>query len=100
MNKSELVAALAKDTGLAKKDVEAVLKAFTGTVHSELKAGGKIQIPEVGSFKVIDRAERTVHNPRTGETMKSPACKAVKFTVAKALKEAVNAKKKTAKKKK
>ncbi len=90
MNKGELIAAIAKETGVTKKDAEAVLKALTTTIHEELKAGGKVQLPELGSFKVTERAERTVRNPQTGATMTSPACKAVKFTTAKALKDAVN----------
>ena len=92
MNKSELVSAIAKETGVSKKDIEAVIKALTGTVHAELKAGGKVQLPELGSFKVTERGERTVRNPQTGASMISPACKAVKFTTAKALKDAVNKK--------
>ena len=45
MNKSELVAAIAKDTGVTKKDIEAVLKSLTTAIHTELNAGGKVQIP-------------------------------------------------------
>ncbi|MBR2531550.1 MAG: HU family DNA-binding protein, partial [Lachnospiraceae bacterium] len=56
-----------------------------------LKDGGKVQIPELGSFKAAERAAREVRNPRTGKKMKSPACKVAKFTAAKALKEAINA---------
>lgn len=90
MNKSELVIAIAKETGIARRDVDKVLKAFTATVHAELKKGGKVQIPDLGSFKSVERAARTVRNPRTGETMESPACKVAKFTAAKSLKDDVN----------
>jgi DNA-binding protein HU-beta len=100
MNKGELVTAIAKETGITKKDTEAVIKALTAAITAELQAGGKVQLPELGSFKVNERAERTVRNPRTGENMKSAACKVVKFTTAKALKEAVNVKKPAKKKKK
>ena len=89
MNKSELVAAIAKETGVTKKDIESVIKALTATITKEVKHGGKVQIPDLGSFKSAKREARTVRNPRTGESMKSPACKVAKFTVAKALKEAV-----------
>ena len=44
MNKTELVAAMAKDTNLSKKDVEAVLKSFIDVVTDELKKGEKIQL--------------------------------------------------------
>ena len=43
MNKTELVAAMAKETNLSKKDVEDVLKSFVDVVSKELKNGGKIQ---------------------------------------------------------
>lgn len=90
MNKNELVTAIAEGSGVTKKDVEKVLKAMTDTIHAELKKGGKVQIPDLGAFKCNDRKERTVRNPRTGESMVSPACKVAKFTLAKALKECVN----------
>ena len=90
MNKSELVTAIAENTGVTKKDIEAVLKGLTTVIHAELNNGGKVQIPDLGSFKISERAARTVRNPRTGESMESPACKVAKFTAAKAFKDAVN----------
>lgn len=89
MNKAELVAAIAEDTKVTKKDIELVIKSLTANITEELKRGGKVQIPELGSFKPVVRAERKVRNPRTGEEMTAPACKVAKFTVAKALREAV-----------
>ena len=44
MNKTELVAAMAKETNLSKKDVEAVLKSFIDVVSEELKKGEKVQL--------------------------------------------------------
>ena len=79
MNKTELVAAMAKETNLARKDVEAVLKSFTDVVASELKKGGKIQLVGFGTFEVSERAAREGRNPQTGETMKIEASKAPKF---------------------
>ena len=70
MNKTELVAAMAKETNLSRKDVEAVLKSFTDVVASELKKGGKIQLVGFGTFEVSERAAREGRNPHTGETMK------------------------------
>ncbi len=52
MNKTELVAAMAKDTNLSKKDVEAVLKSFIDVVTDELKKGEKIQLVGFGTFEV------------------------------------------------
>ena len=90
MNKTELVAAMAKETNLSKKDVEAVLKSFTDVVASELKKGGKIQLVGFGTFEVSERAAREGRNPQTGETMTIAASKAPKFKAGKALKDLVN----------
>ncbi|MDY3110004.1 MAG: HU family DNA-binding protein [Lachnospiraceae bacterium] len=91
MNKTELVAAMADQTGLTKKDVEAVLKAFTDVVSGELKKGGKVQLVGFGTFEVSERAAREGRNPQSGEPMKIAAAKAPKFKAGKALKDMVNA---------
>ena len=90
LNKTELVAAIAKKSGLSKKDAEAALKAFTDSVSAELKKGGKIQLVGFGTFEVTKRAARVGRNPQTGKTMKIAACKAPKFKAGKALKDIVN----------
>ena len=92
MNKTELVAAMAKDTNLSKKDVEAVLKSFIDVVTDELKKGEKIQLVGFGTFEVSTRAAREGRNPQTGKTMNIAACKAPKFKAGKALKDVVNGK--------
>ena len=90
MNKTELVDAIAKQTGLTKKDSEAALKAFTETVTKALKKGDKVQLVGFGTFEVAERPAREGRNPRTGATMKIKASKAPKFKAGKALKDAVN----------
>ena len=90
MNKTELVAAMAKETELSKKDVEAVLKSFIDVVTSELKKGGKIQLVGFGTFEISERAARTGRNPQTGKSMKIKASKSPKFKAGKGLKDAVN----------
>ena len=91
MNKTELVAAMAKDTNLSKKDVEAVLKSFIDVVTDELKKGEKIQLVGFGTFEVSTRAAREGRNPKTGKTMTIEASKTPKFKAGKALKDMVNA---------
>ena len=92
MNKTELVAAIAKSADLSKKDAEAAVKAFTETVAKELKKGGKIQLIGFGTFEVSKRAARTGRNPQTGKEMKIAASKAPKFKAGKALKDMINKK--------
>lgn len=91
MNKAELVAAMAEQAGLSKKDAEAALKAFTDVVSDELKNGGKVQLVGFGTFEVSERAAREGRNPQSGEVMNIAASKAPKFKAGKALKDLVNA---------
>ena len=92
MNKTELVAAIAEQAEISKKDAEKALKAFTDVVAEELKKGEKIQLVGFGTFEVSTRAAREGRNPQTGETMKIEASKSPKFKAGKALKDMVNGK--------
>mgnify|MGYP000486010258 FL=1 len=91
MNKTELVAAVAEQADISKKDAEKALKAFVDVVTEEMKKGEKVQLVGFGTFEVSERAAREGKNPQTGKTMKIEACKAPKFKAGKALKDAVNA---------
>ena len=91
MNKTELVAAMAEQSGLSKKDAEKALKAFTDVVAEQLKEEDKIQLVGFGTFEVSKRAAREGRNPQSGEVMNIPASKAPKFKAGKALKDMVNA---------
>ena len=90
MNRVELVAAMADKAGLAKKDAEKALKAFTDVVAEELKKGEKIQLVGFGTFEVSERAAREGRNPQTGASMTIAASKSPKFKAGKALKDAIN----------
>ena len=91
MNKTELVAAIADEAGLSKKDAEKALKAFTDVVTEDLKKGEKVQLVGFGTFEVSERAAREGRNPQTGAAMKIAASKAPKFKAGKALKDLINA---------
>ena len=90
MNKTELVAAMAEQTQLSKKDAEAALKAFIDVVSEEMKKGEKVQLVGFGTFEVSERAAREGRNPATGESMVIKASKAPIFKAGKALKDLVN----------
>ena len=90
MNKTELVAAMAEQTNLSKKDAEAALKAFVDVVSEELKKGEKVQLVGFGTFEESERAAREGRNPQTGETMEIKASKTPKFKAGKALKDMMN----------
>ena len=91
MNKTELIAAIAEQAEISKKDAEKALKAFVDVVTEQLKEGEKVQLVGFGTFELSERAAIEVRNPQTGKTMKIAACKAPKFKAGKALKDAVNA---------
>ncbi len=90
MNKTELVAAMAEQADMTKKDAEKALTAFTEVVAKELRKGGKIQLVGFGTFEVSERAAREGRNPQTGATMKIAASKTPKFKAGKALKDMMN----------
>ena len=92
MNKTELIDAIAKETGLSKKDAGNALAAITGTVSKALKKKDKVQLVGFGTFETSKRAARTGKNPQTGEAIKIPAAVVPKFKPGKALKDAVNKK--------
>ena len=90
MNKVELVAAIADEAKISKKDAAAALNAFTGIVQKQLKKGNKVQLVGFGTFEVSKRAARQGRNPQTGAAMKIKASKSPKFKAGKALKDAIN----------
>ncbi|MCR5607802.1 MAG: HU family DNA-binding protein [Lachnospiraceae bacterium] len=92
MNKTELVAAIAEDAGLTKKDAENALKAFINVVSTEMQKGEKVQLIGFGTFETGHRAARTGRNPQTGAEIKIEAANVPKFKPGKALKDKVNEK--------
>ena len=90
MNKSELVAAVLKATGLKKKDAEAAVVAVVETVKIALKHGEKVQLIGFGTFEAKKRPARIARNPRSGEEIKVKASKAPTFKASKAFKDTLN----------
>ena len=91
MNKTELIAAVAENAEISKKDAEKALKAFVDVVYDELVKGEKVQLVGFGTFEVTERKEREGRNLQTGEPMTIAASKTPKFRPGKALKDLVNA---------
>lgn len=91
MTKTQLVAAIAQTTELDKSSANRVLDALTDIVTKEVAAGGAVTLPGLGKFACRARPERVVRNPSTGEQMTKPADRVAKVTIAKALKDVINA---------
>jgi DNA-binding protein HU-beta len=93
MNKSQLIDAVASDSGLTKTDSARAVESLLHAVTKTLKKGDDVNITGFGKFSVIQRAARQGVNPRTGERVKIKASKAPKFSAGASLKQAVSPKK-------
>ena len=89
MTKTQLAAALADEMGADRKTATAALDAIAALVSREVAAGGAVNLPGIGKIACRARPARMVRNPATGEQLEKPADKAIKVTVAKALKDAL-----------
>jgi len=92
VNKAEIVDGISQETGVMKRHVEQVVNSLFSTVASELKAGRRLSVIGFGSFVPTKRSARTGRNPRTGEPIKIPASKGVRFSAGSALKDVLNGK--------
>ena len=90
MKKTELIAAVAEQTGLSKKDAEKALNATIDTIIKAVAEGDKIQITGFGTFEQRQRNARTGVDPRTGNSIEIPASKVPAFKAGKAFKDFVN----------
>jgi len=88
LNKGDLVAAIAADTGMSQTDVAKVVDGFFGVVASNVGKGTKVAVPGWISFEQTHRAARTGRNPATGETIQIAASKGVKVSAGSKLKAA------------
>ena len=89
MNKSELIEAIATDSGLTKVQAEGALNAVTSNITAALTRRDKVTLVGFGTFSTSDRAARTGRNPRTGAAIQIPATTVPKFKAGKELKAAV-----------
>ncbi|MBM4393683.1 MAG: HU family DNA-binding protein [Deltaproteobacteria bacterium] len=96
MNKKEMIAKLAKNTGLSQTKAGEVLNALFGAdkgkgiIANELDAGKKVTIPGFGTFGCKSRAARTGTNPANGKKINISAKKYAYFKAGKTLRERVS----------
>ncbi|MDR0976763.1 MAG: HU family DNA-binding protein [Prevotellaceae bacterium] len=79
MNKSELISAMAAESGLTKADSKKALDAFIASVTEALKKGDKVALVGFGTFSVSARSARTGINPSTKQKITIEAKKVAKF---------------------
>ncbi|HUL78768.1 MAG TPA: HU family DNA-binding protein [Vicinamibacteria bacterium] len=92
MNKAELVARVARDTGLTKADVLRALDGVLDQVARSLRKGEPVKLVDFGTFQVSRRRARAAHNPHSGEAMRIPARRWPRFAPGKALRAMVGEK--------
>ena len=90
MNKNDLIAQVADDTGLSKADATKAVDSVFDTITGSLKKGDEVRLVGFGTFAVTRRQATEGRNPRTGETIQIPASNQPKFKAGKGLKDAVN----------
>ena len=90
MNKSELINAIAEESGLTKADAGRALDATLSSISTALKGGDSISLIGFGTFSVKARSARTGRNPQTGAAILIKASKIPSFKAGKTLKDSVN----------
>jgi len=81
MTKAELVAGIARSTGLTKADSERALNSFLNLAKSTIKRKGRLPLAGFGTFVVVNRKARTGRNPQTGQPIRISASRVSGFVL-------------------
>ncbi len=87
LTKSQITTSLAETAGVSRKEATQALEALVALAYKNAK--NKFTIPGLGKLVLLNRKARMGRNPATGESLKIPAKRVVKFRVAKAAKDAI-----------
>jgi len=90
MNKPDIVAAVARSSGISKTSADNAVDAIFSAITDALRKGEDVRLVGFGTFSTRRRAARQGRNPRTGETIQIPASTQPKFKAGRPLKDAVN----------
>ena len=91
LTKSQIAAAIAEKNNVTKKQAVEILEQLAALAYKHAK--NSFTIPGIGKLVLVNRKARVGRNPATGEAIKIPAKKVVKFRIAKAAKDAILGKK-------
>jgi len=89
MNKQEIIDKIATDTGTTKLAAAAAVESLLESITRALKRGDPITFVGFGTFRTSQRRARNARNPRTGDPIRIPKRRVVRFTAGKLLKNAV-----------
>lgn len=87
LTKSQIAASLAETVGITKKQAVQTIEALVALAYKGAK--NSFTLPGLGKLVLVNRKARMGRNPATGEQIKIPAKRVVKFRVAKAAKDAI-----------
>ena len=87
LTKSQIAAAIADKAGITKKAAAEILEGLADLAYKNAK--NSFTLPGLGKLVLVNRKARLGRNPATGEEIKIPAKRVVKFRVAKAAKDAI-----------
>jgi DNA-binding protein HU-beta len=88
MKKTEVIEAIAEQTGVSRAQAKEGMEMLIGFIQTGLRKEGRFAVSGLGTFSVGKRAARTGRNPATGEKLKIKATKTAKFRAAPDLKAA------------
>jgi DNA-binding protein HU-beta len=90
MTQTEIINALSEKTGLKKTEIKGFFDGLADLATKEVKKNGEFTLPGFGKLKKTHRKAREGRNPATGAVIKIPAKTTVKFSLGKAMKDAVS----------
>src|SRR5262249_593960 len=89
MNKQEIIAKIAADTGITKANAAAAVESLIDGITRALKKGNSVSFVGFGTFKTASRKAPVARNPQTGAVIRIPKRRVPRFSAGKALKSAV-----------
>lgn len=89
MTQSAMIKELATACAVSNKVAKTMAEAFVEIILKETKKNGVSIVPGLGKLVRVERKARTGRNPATGETIKIPAKKVVRFRIAKKVKDTI-----------
>jgi nucleoid DNA-binding protein len=89
MTKDEFIKSVSAETGFSQKEVAKIWSSCTEKIKNTVIEGGRINFPEIGSFRCKHRPGRTGRHPQSGDQIQIPAKNIVEFNPSKYFKEEV-----------
>ena len=90
INKTDIIDYVSEQAYLSKRDARAALESIFEMISDVLATGGEVDIPNFGAFTTVERKERTIVHPGSGEKINAPKRKTIVIKPSKSLKGRIN----------